>query len=41
MYSTQGRGQIDSEDCKYHCERSGVNLHTLQWVDYLSYKYIF
>lgn len=23
MYSTQGRGQIESEDCKYHCERSG------------------
>lgn len=23
MYSTSGRGQIESEDCKYHCEPSG------------------
>lgn len=23
MYSTPGRGQIESEDCKYHSERSG------------------
>lgn len=23
MYSTPGRGHIESEDCKYHFERSG------------------
>lgn len=41
FYSTPGRGQIESEDHKYSLSALEMNPHTVQWVDYLSYKYIF
>lgn len=41
MYSTPGRGQIESKTISTTLSALEMNPHTVQWVDYLSYKYIF